>query len=284
MEALHGLISKELLELSYNDRNAINEEIHGVRCLAVKETPELLRSSLDAFQSQIDSMPTSKKEIYNEIVRLKQQERNQMAEWRAPPTIDRQSCCSFAEDEKFRLRFLRCELFNVQKAVLRFLRYLTTAYEFFGTVALSRLVRITDLSKSELRSIRQGCSQVLPYRDRAGRCVVVNVGRADNEIPLLDQVRLFRYGKNCMDILFVCVDRNSYFNLFMYCSWWIHPCRCHRIIGLRYIIGQDSLLHWRRCDPRFGGISAKGDSCCWGYHIQVESRRWLLLRLLQVNE
>ncbi len=197
MEALNGLISKELLELSYNDRNAINEEIHGVRCLAVKETPELMRASLGAFQSQIDSMPASKKEIYNEIVRLKQQEmaemaQNPMAPWRVPPTLDKASSCSFAEDEKFRLRFLRCELFNVQKAVLRFLRYLTTSYEFFGTVALSRLVRISDLSKSESRYLRQGCSQVLPYRDRAGRCVLVNAGRRNHEIPLLDQVRLFR--------------------------------------------------------------------------------------------
>ena len=41
-------IAKELLKLSLNDRNAMEEEIHGVRCLSSfkKETPKLLKEKL----------------------------------------------------------------------------------------------------------------------------------------------------------------------------------------------------------------------------------------------
>ena len=48
------LLSNELMRLSISDRNAIQEEIHGVRCLAPEETPELLQSSLCQLALELD--------------------------------------------------------------------------------------------------------------------------------------------------------------------------------------------------------------------------------------
>ena len=50
--AVDDLLSRELLKLSLNDRTAIHEEIHGVRCLAVQETPELIVAALIEFQTE----------------------------------------------------------------------------------------------------------------------------------------------------------------------------------------------------------------------------------------
>ena len=50
---VENTLSKELLKLSLNDRNAIEEEIHGVRCGAAEETPELLDRSLREFDSKL---------------------------------------------------------------------------------------------------------------------------------------------------------------------------------------------------------------------------------------
>lgn len=52
--ALEDSLSKGLLKLSLTDRNAVEEEIHGVRCLGVtQETPELLQRSLHDFNREL---------------------------------------------------------------------------------------------------------------------------------------------------------------------------------------------------------------------------------------
>ena len=100
---------------------------------------------------------------------------------------------SFVDDVDFRLRFLRCELFQVDKAVLRFINYLNLSYELFGAMALKRVVRISDMSKAELRFIRKGNYQILPYRDRAGRSVLVMLGGMDPKEDIMEWVRYVRF-------------------------------------------------------------------------------------------
>jgi hypothetical protein len=46
-EEAEELLSRELFDLSLENRNDFQDEIHGVRYIAPQETPELLRSSLD---------------------------------------------------------------------------------------------------------------------------------------------------------------------------------------------------------------------------------------------
>merc|ERR1719162_476077 len=57
-------LSKGLLMLSITDRNAVEEEIHGVRCLGVtKETPDLLHRSLQEFDRELLSIKNSSSRI-----------------------------------------------------------------------------------------------------------------------------------------------------------------------------------------------------------------------------
>merc|ERR1711862_1047246 len=44
-------LSKELLKLSVSDRNELEEEIHGVRCMAIAENSDLIRSKLKEFNA-----------------------------------------------------------------------------------------------------------------------------------------------------------------------------------------------------------------------------------------
>ncbi len=197
---INKLISQELLKLDYSERNSIIEEIHGVKCLAVEETPEFLTASLNAFQLRLDSLLPSQKEVYDTIVRLRNQENpsttsnsptlTSATQWGDIPA-PQVSPYSFVDDGNFRLRFLRCELFNTEKAVLRFLNYLETSHQFFGEAALSRVVRIGDLPKSQIRLLRKGHVQLLPYRDRAGRCVVISLGSMGGDPDLMEWVRVF---------------------------------------------------------------------------------------------
>mmetsp|Transcript_22713 Transcript_22713/g.48209 ORF Transcript_22713/g.48209 Transcript_22713/m.48209 type:complete len:481 (+) Transcript_22713:126-1568(+) len=156
-DEVDNLLSKELLELSLTDRNAIDEEIHGVVTLAPKETPKLLEVSLRDLSSELDRIPDDSplKAAYIESQRL--------------PT-------TYVNGRDFRLRFLRCELFDAKKAALRMTKFLDIAKELVGPEVLQRPIRISDFTKEETKLLRKGNVQLLPYRDRSGRPIFVWVG------------------------------------------------------------------------------------------------------------
>mmetsp|Transcript_8875 Transcript_8875/g.19165 ORF Transcript_8875/g.19165 Transcript_8875/m.19165 type:complete len:387 (+) Transcript_8875:164-1324(+) len=57
--SIDNALSNELLKLSYQDRVALEEEIHGVRCLAINETPDLLQHSLLEFDRHLMALKQS---------------------------------------------------------------------------------------------------------------------------------------------------------------------------------------------------------------------------------
>eukprot|EP00536_Pseudo-nitzschia_multiseries_P009257 jgi/Psemu1/241958/estExt_Genewise1.C_2540014 len=168
-------MSKELLKLSLNDRNAILEETHGVRCLAPCETPDMIRSALDELQTEIDKTPMHKKCAY--LRSQHSQEYILPDGTKATPT--------FVNSDDFRLRFLRASLFDTQQAAELMLKYLEVALEFFGTCALFRPVELRDFTKEELTKYKRGNGQNLPFRDRFGRRVMIII--ADEKLEGMTQ-------------------------------------------------------------------------------------------------
>ena len=166
------VLSQSLLNLSLFDRNAILEEIHGVRCLAIKETPELIQRSLKEFQKELnknkDYSGFSKNKAYHLIRKCREQE--------IRACNDEYNYNYAMDDDNFRLRFLRCEFFNVEKAVLRFYNYLDYAYDMYGEVTLQRQIRFADFNKADLKLFRKGFFQFLPFRDSSGRRVLIVIG------------------------------------------------------------------------------------------------------------
>ncbi|KAL3919914.1 MAG: hypothetical protein SGARI_007079, partial [Bacillariaceae sp.] len=143
------MLSKELNQLSFADRNALAEEIHGVRSMAPEETPELLAARLLQFQNELDNTRLPNKQAY------------EMACNHHPR--------SYIHTDEFRLRFLRYQLMDAKAAVKHMLSFLNGAHELFGTAILDRPLQMTDLSKDGMDLMRTGEYQNLPFRDRSGR-------------------------------------------------------------------------------------------------------------------
>jgi len=156
------LISEELLKLNLNDRNAIYEEIHGVRTLCPDElSPELVDNLLKEMSTELCLLSPKLKSVYQQTQNLK-----------SP---------SYVNERDFRLRFLRAELFNSRKAALRFANFLETALVFFGPQGLQRPIRLSDFNRQELRVLNSGRIQLMPYRDRGGRRVIVGLPSYDHD-------------------------------------------------------------------------------------------------------
>lgn len=153
--AVEDLLSKELLQLKVKDRNDLQEEIHGVRCLAPEETPRFVEDSLRKLATELDEViPDSQKRAY-----LQSQQRPASA--------------AYVNSREFRLLFLRCELFDCQKAAERMARVCDCLLNLFGRYALERPIKLSDFTNAELKVIRKGRFQILPFRDRSGRRISI---------------------------------------------------------------------------------------------------------------
>lgn len=205
-----GLLSNEMLKLSFVDRNAINEEIHGVRSLAVEETPQMINNALHTFRLELESFPPSQKQAYLfiqanrqcNIQRYHQQTQQHqhidsyvaMGNTTAMPTP---TYAAYTEDDNFRLRFLRCCLFDVKKAVMRFANYLNLIQTYWGDSYLSRPIQLSDFSPAEMKYLKKGFYQFLPFRDRKGRRVIVSVGGNLSDLNDITALKIWFYVFDC---------------------------------------------------------------------------------------
>ena len=153
------LMAKEIDRLSLKDRNAIYEEIHGVSTMALEETPALLEESLQNFQAAIDKIDSKRRGAYDYIASQDEKENTRII-----------------QDREFRLRFLRSVCFDPFKAADRMVRFFELLQRVYGIEALTNFDGTMDFfikKKSEQLCFRNGYIQILPFRDRSGRKILV---------------------------------------------------------------------------------------------------------------
>jgi hypothetical protein len=151
--AVETELADELYRMSLASRNAMNEEIHGLRTLAPDETPDMIDAKLKELDAELNSLPCTIS--CDEALGLSIQLVN----------------CS-----EFRLRFLRADLFDAKKAAIRLEQYFTFCKKYFGQDGLLRPIYISDLDKQELEILKVGNLQLLNSRDRSGRRIIARVG------------------------------------------------------------------------------------------------------------
>ena len=146
---IDSFLSKEMASLSFQQRNLMQEEFHGVASMEVEETPELIHSSLQKLEEEIQKIPD--KPAYDKALEL--------------------DGGNYVKGQDFRLMFLRAVLFDIPKAAKRLVAYTRLLFKYYGEKGLQRPLRYDDLSREEQGLIRAGYMQVVPQRDRSGRSI-----------------------------------------------------------------------------------------------------------------
>ena len=244
-------LSMELMKLSMNDRQAMEEEVHGVYCMCTAdETPEYLSEKLRDFDIALNEFRNSEKRLRKmERIRL-QREANDCKEGRDPntnyeedfdvlrnviritddmkmvdeeestkctmeTTASRSSLCSittdfpddlggdekearkkscWVNDPDVRLRFLRSELFDAERAVMRFVVFLDFAQELYGDFIADRPMRLSDINTWEEKRVMARIQfRILPFRDRSGRRVFVSVGTCGYDVEPSLRIKILWY-------------------------------------------------------------------------------------------
>lgn len=177
---MEKLWAKELYELSVEDRETINDELHGasVSNMCANRDDELLERAdfcyLNSFQNEIDTkIRLEDKQSYIDGIGMGS---------------------AYITSSEFRLRFLRAERYDVGQAVIRYCKCLDFLVEIFGKYALLRPLLIKDLSRKEMKFLREGYIQVLPSRDRLGRRIVAQLGDYGGpRFTQIEWVRVYTY-------------------------------------------------------------------------------------------
>ena len=188
--------SEELLKLSFKERQALEEEIHGVRCLAAEECPRLLEESLLDFDDKINKL---KEESEDKNVRkfLRNVVRTKSSPTAGATTTTGKANCYLNRND-IRLRFLRAEFFDVDKAVQRFVCFLEYCSEIFGDYICDREMRLSDFNtREEETALRSSRTQYLPHRDRSGRRVLIGVGNLNFQVPLMTRLKILMFQHWC---------------------------------------------------------------------------------------
>jgi hypothetical protein len=165
------LVSNELLHLSSKERNDYQEEIHGVRCLAQDETPKLISESLQELSQELLVNSLYSDYTSSTISELLIKKSLQAAAVQLDHNHDELDDdhdddyshdyivggdISYIHTNEFRLRFLRCELFDVKKAAIRLIKWLDLAIELFGIYILERPIKLSDFNRKELKQFHKG--------------------------------------------------------------------------------------------------------------------------------
>mmetsp|Transcript_27246 Transcript_27246/g.57065 ORF Transcript_27246/g.57065 Transcript_27246/m.57065 type:complete len:217 (-) Transcript_27246:29-679(-) len=152
-----ALLAREWNQLTLQEREAINEEVHGVRDeyrnVVDKETPELLLGSLRQLAIELDAIPIKPAYQTSQI-------------WYGATT--------WVNTAEFRLLFLRCEFFDAKKAAARIVAFLELSRKCWGDFVLEREVCLSDFSEQDRAMLDVGLLQILPGRDRCGRRVLIH--------------------------------------------------------------------------------------------------------------
>jgi len=146
-----ALLAKEMAAMSVQERERAFDDIHGVSEV-IHEEPGFVRAKMEEMEMEISKHITRGKEAY-----MQAEAQNK----------------EFVTCGKFRLKFLRAELFDARLAAGRMVRFFEEKKKLFGPDKLTKEIKLWDLDKEDRNFLDRGIGQILPQRDRAGRRIIV---------------------------------------------------------------------------------------------------------------
>lgn len=184
-------IGNAFKNLSMEEREVIFNELHGCTDESTtKESPQMISQKLAQLDAEL------KKKTGTATSRF--HDGNPLSSLLEAYTEAYQQDKEYVEDTKFRLMFLRADSYDVKAAAQRMLSFFEQKLNLFGFDKLTKRITYDDLSEDDLESLHCGCVQSLPFKDSAGRTVLISFGPLRREKTIQNYVSVFAYG---MDVL-----------------------------------------------------------------------------------
>lgn len=144
-EAFQEMVSSDLTTLTAQERSEALDDIH---CVGIEsqETTEMMGRLLADFDRLVQQ-----EHLYALTVR---------------------QIRIYVDDPSFRMRFLRCNRYNVEQSVHQMMAFLQHKAAYFGEEKVASEITLADLNEEEKGLLLSGVYHIQKENDRAGRLVV----------------------------------------------------------------------------------------------------------------
>lgn len=180
-EQVSVMMAAELNSLTTAERASILDDVHGVGDLPKEETnPNLMTQKFLEMDAVLRSIPI--KPAFDEAQHL----------CGGKPT-------GRVNDPAFRIRFLRAARYNPRDAASRMIGNLQAIRDAFGSEGLVRPLQLNDMMLdlgnmgTDTFMFSGNFFQVMPFRDRVGRRIVVRSGRTIFDVKDVDYKTRVRF-------------------------------------------------------------------------------------------
>ena len=158
------ILSKDMSNLTFEQRTIIAEEIHGVRVNLGDEFEDdaetnhggKLQLKLNALQTKLNRIPTDEKEQWKRACFL--------APAKYGPT-----------NQKFHLMFLRSTKWDVELAAKKIVDFFQVKAELWGVDKVAKDITLEDFSEDDMAALRSGSNMILPIPDMPGRKILFSI-------------------------------------------------------------------------------------------------------------
>ena len=178
----------ELNKLTLKEREFVYDDIHGV-AQPITETDDFLQSKLNELDKKLDQLvkeaKTTTKSKSGVVVGIGgggsstgDSANNNSGSSSTSSDISSylhvlQTTPEKVTNNKFRLMFLRSDLFNVEKSAQRIIDYFYSKQQIWGFDKLCHDICYDDLDINDKIALHSGCMQLNPHiQDRAGRAIL----------------------------------------------------------------------------------------------------------------
>jgi hypothetical protein len=145
-----ALLAQAMAAMSVDEREQSIFDVHGVSDV-IHEEPSFVRAKLEDMEMELSKITRGKEEYMQAEAQNKE----------------------YVICHKFRLKFLRAEIFNARLAAVRLVRFFEEKKKLFGPDKLTKEIKLRDLDKEDRKFLDRGVFQIVPQRDRAGRRIII---------------------------------------------------------------------------------------------------------------
>lgn len=202
---IDSFLAKELYNMKVDDRNRIQEELHGVQ--SALESPLMVENAVAALRDQVDRRIQAWMKTATAA--------DESSKWGFCQAMMLPNNQLYIKSHPVCLQYLRADRWNAEAASTRLVNHLKLLYKYFGNCALQRPLRLNDLNKQEQDLLKAGHHQVLLSRDRAGRLIFFSYGSMSTEgLTDASRVRSSMCMVATMFLSWTCIVPFSYRSLF----------------------------------------------------------------------
>lgn len=151
-QVIDSLLAKEMASLSIQEREVVENDVHGIDHKFEDRQPGILDDRLAELDLHLDL--------------IKGGTAYELAE---------QMSSEYVKSRAFRVMFIRADRYDAWEAAQRMIRFFEFKRELFGEEKLVKDIKLQDLDEDDMESLKAGHHQLSPHKDSAGRVIIVGM-------------------------------------------------------------------------------------------------------------